>query len=203
MATGRRIVDVGPREIAAGDERVAHGLEVVRAEVLHPAQRRNAGVGLGEVFHPDRIVVAVAVHRHRRRQRDCLDAADRLDAMRDLLVQARDLIPIGDERRWDREAQRQDGFRIPEPGRHVADRDERPHHQAGGHEQHRGQRDLRDDQRVARAMTLAAFARSARAVLQRRRHVRPRVLEDRNRAEQQAGDERDAEREEPARSDRA
>ena len=65
----------------------------------------------------------------------------------------------------------------------------------GGDQQHRGQRDLRDDQRVARAMPLAAFARAARAVLQRRRHVRPRVLQDRNRAEQQAGDERDAERE--------
>ena len=55
--------------------------------------------------------------------------------------------------------------------------------------------DLCDDQRVARAVALAAFARAARAVLQRRRHVRPRVLDDRDRAEQQAGADRDRQRE--------
>ena len=44
-------------------------------------------------------------------------------------------------------------------------------------------------------MALAAFARAARAVLQRRRHVRARVLDDRDRAKQQAGADRDRQRE--------
>ncbi len=116
--------------------------------------------------------------------------------LRNLFMHARDLRLVADHGGWNRDAKRQHGFRTLEPRRHIADRDEGADHQAGRDEQHGGQRDLRDDQRVARTVTLAAFARSARAVLQRRGHVRPRVLQDRDRAEQQARDQRDTEREE-------
>ena len=150
-----------------------------------------------EVFDPDRIVVVVAVHRHRGRDADRIRRRRRLRACDDLFVACarpapgRETTAVGIEMRsvntfsgcWN-------------PGGTLRIADERAHHQARRDEQDRGQRHLRDDERIARAVTLAAFARAARAVLQRRGHLRPRVLQDRDRAEQQAGDHRDREREE-------
>ena len=77
----------------------------------------------------------------------------------DLLVRARRLLVVRDERLRDRDAQRQHLFRAAEPGIDLAHRLERADHQPGGDQQHDRQRDLGDDQRVARAVTLAAGAR--------------------------------------------
>ena len=77
----------------------------------------------------------------------------------------------------------------------VAHRGEGANHQARRNEQDESQRDLRHHQRVARPMPLAAVARSAAAFLQRVAEIRIRILDDRDQSEQQAGRQRDAERE--------
>ena len=74
------------------------------------------------------------------------------------------------------------------PGLDLAHRLEGADHQARGDEQHDGERDLGDDQRVARAVPLAAGAREPAAFLERDGEVRRRELQHRNEAEEQAGE---------------
>ena len=66
----------------------------------------------------------------------------------------------------------------------------------GGDEQDDRERDLGDDERVARAVTLAAGAREAAAFLERRREVRRRELQHRDQAEEESCEQRNREREE-------
>ena len=78
--------------------------------------------------------------------------------------------------------------RAHEPGMDVSQRLKRPDHQARADQEHERQRDLRDDQRVARAMPLLL----ALAVRPPPRSMAPSwaraYLKHRDRAEQQAGD---------------
>jgi hypothetical protein len=60
---------------------------------------------------------------------------------------------------------------------------------------HERQRHLHDDERAAGAMPLAAGARRPPAAAQARRHMRTGVLEDWNRTEEEARDDRDRQRE--------
>ena len=81
-----------------------------------------------------------------------------------------------------------------EPGIDVAQRLERPDHQTGADEQHQRERHLDDDERAARAMSIAARARRTAAAVQSGRDVSAGVLHDRNRAEQQTCDDGHRER---------
>ena len=87
-----------------------------------------------------------------------------------------------------RDAHRQHFVRPDEARRDVAHGEERAHHQTRRDEQHDRQRDLRHDQRVAGAMALAPVARAAAVLLERVGQLRPRVLQHRDDAEQQAGE---------------
>ena len=73
---------------------------------------------------------------------------------------------------------------------------ERAYHQARGDEQHDGQRNLRDHQRIPGAVALTAVAREPSPFLQRRCEPRLRVLQHGKQAEEQPRAERESEGEE-------
>src|SRR5215468_8064702 len=72
-------------------------------------------------------------------------------------------------------------------------------HEARADEEHEGDPDLDDDQRVAGAVPLAALAVRAAAVAEIGVFAGTRVLEDRHAAEEEAGEERNDEGEEERR----
>ena len=87
MATGRLIVDIGPGEIAAGDQAVAHGLEEARRDELEAPQRRNLPFGVQD--DPRRRSDRCCCCRpwaSSSSQRDRRDARNRRDPVDDLLL---------------------------------------------------------------------------------------------------------------------
>ncbi len=193
-------VAVLPGQRAPRDDVVAHGLEVLRPDELVAPQGRNDTVRPREVLNEHRVVAVVAVHRDRRRQAHGGDAGHLLDAVQDLLVCADRLLGIRDDGLGNGHAERQHLLGVREAGLDVPQRLERADHQAGADEEHHGQCDFRCHQRVARPVTFASVARAASAGLQGGRQVRPGELHRRQEAEQQAGEQRHANREEHDRS---
>ena len=88
-------------------------------------------------------------------------------------------------------------FAVVKPGIGVRRLLERAQEQQRRDDQHQRQRDLRGDQRVAQAEALAIGGR-VRAV-QHRREVGAERVTRRRQPEDHAGDQRDAEREQPSR----
>ena len=105
------------------------------------------------------------------------------------------LLAVGDDRFRDRDAQREDPFRAHEARVDVAHRLEGADHQPRRDEQDDGERDLGDDQTVARAVTLASGARETPTFLERRREVRRHEFHDRQQAEEEPRQQRNGERE--------
>ena len=69
-------------------------------------------------------------------------------------------------------------------------------HEPGADEQHQRQRDLHDDQGLARAMPLAALAQGASSFAETAVHARAGILDDRDGANEKAGEERERKSEE-------
>jgi hypothetical protein len=86
----------------------------------------------------------------------------------DLLEGPNRLLVVFDERLGDGDAHRQHLFGADESGMHLPRGDEGADHEAGRDEEHDGQCDLGDDERVPGAMPLASGARRASALFQRR-----------------------------------
>ena len=81
-----------------------------------------------------------------------------------------------DLRAWNRQPQRLHFVGPHESRVHVSQRLERPDHQPRADEKHERQRDLRDDERVARAMAFPARARGPPAAAKRGAELaRPRT----------------------------
>ena len=89
IATGRRSIDVCPGEIPARDQRRTHRLHVAWRNDLEQTERWNLGFGIGAILREERIVPALAGHRHRGRDRDRGDAGQRRDPVHDRLVHPR------------------------------------------------------------------------------------------------------------------
>ena len=187
---------VVPRHLTAGDDRVAHRLEIVLCRPLEPAEGRQLVALRREVFDKDRVVAVEPVHRDRARHAHRSHAGDLLQLAHDLLVRPNRLLVVGNERFRNRHPQGQDLFRTNEAGRDLAHGEEGPNHQARGDQQDDRQGDFGDDEGVARAVTLAPRTRQPSAFFERRGQVRRRQLDDWQKAEEQPGDERDPEREE-------
>ena len=198
------VVDIRPREVAPGDERVAHRLQQSRRDELERADRRQLALlrSSGPRRRSDR---ASRGRSSARRDVRPTDVTPGIAAILSMIAWCIRTTASGSFT-WASgmlRLQRQHVLRIGEARIDVAQRLERADHQSRADQQHQRQRHLHDDQRAARAVTLAARAGVAAAAAQRRGDVRSGVLEDRNRAEQQAGDDRDDEREQQDRRDRS
>ena len=67
---GMLVVDVAPGEVAAGEERRAHGLEESGHHELEPAQRKLPG-GIRAILREHWIVPIASIHRDSVGQRNC------------------------------------------------------------------------------------------------------------------------------------
>jgi hypothetical protein len=123
------------------------------------------------------------------RERGRADARKRPDRIEDFVLQTRESQRVPQQRIRSPRADGLNGRRIREAGMNVAQRHERSNHQHRAYHEDESQRDLRDDQRAPRRVAFATRRRAARAA--DRRHVHDRVLERRDRSEQERRRERD------------
>ena len=149
-----------------------------------------------EVLDENRVVAVESVHRDRARDADRSHPGHLFELAHDLLVRSHGLLVVSDDRFGNRHAQREDLLGAHESRVDLAHRLEGADHESRADEQHDRERDLGDDQPVARAVPLASGAREAPAFFERRGEVRRRELHHREQPEEQSSQERDREREE-------
>ena len=157
------LVEIGPREITAGDERSAHRVHVARGHELEQPYGRDLGIGVAAILRVNRIVPAVAGHRDRRRDRNRRHAGNGRHLVHDRLEHARDADFLLDLRFGNREPECLHFMRTHESRMNAGQLLERSNHESGADEQDERQRDLHDDERIACPMALPARAGRASA----------------------------------------
>ncbi len=138
------------------------------AKLLKRRSGAQRALGHGNVLHVERVAVVLAVHRDRRGETDGGHAGHLRQSFRDALVRARRLLWIADEACWYRDCESLDLLRAREARFDLAHGDERANHQPRDDQQHQGERDLRHDQRVARAVSPGGIAGRSASFLERR-----------------------------------
>ena len=174
-------------EVAAGEQRNAHRGRVALGDDAHEGQRILAAL-VGDALRA-RAPGAIAAERQRVGDGRALDAR-RLPHAPQHVVDVRGALRGRRDAAVGIDADRRRARRL-ESHLHVEHADQAANQQAGADEQHAREGDLRDDERVAHPGAAAAFGRSAAGVLQRAGHHRPRRLQRRRHAEDEAGDERE------------
>ena len=161
--TGSLVGRVARGDVAAGAQRNAHRRGVAVADDADERERELAAL-VGDALGP-RAPGAVAPERQRVGDAGALDAGDLLDPAQHLVevgvpLLARRVPAVGID------ADRRRARRL-EAHVDVEHADQAANQQARADQQHAGERDLRDDQRVAHPRAPPALGRAARRVLQR------------------------------------
>src|SRR5205823_13193702 len=138
--------------------------EVPGSKHFDLAQRRRPGNG--PALNEDRSPAYDALHGRPPGQADRRDARHMLQALGDLFVRARHLLLIRDERWWERDVECLHLRGAYEAWLDLSHDDKRLNHQARDNQQHEGERDLRHDERVSRAVTPRRIAGQSAAVLE-------------------------------------
>ena len=192
---GSLVERIGPREVAAGQQRRAHRLEEPRRDELELPNGRQLGLGVGLVRSVQRIVPAAAVHRDNRRETYRRDAGDRGEFLGDLLFGLNGREPGRDQRFRNRDPHRLHGVGIGEPRVDMAQRLERPDHQARADQEHQCERDLGNDESTTRAPALPALAERTAAGTKCRAQSQTGMPERGDDSKDQSGGQRDRDRE--------
>ncbi len=186
----RRADGVGVGELAPGQDRHLHHVEVARPDFIPP----RAGVGVWprvEALRPHAGAPAVAGEDRDARGRDAVDAGHAGEAVFQFGQQgARALGRIAVQR--GRDPERHDVLGG-DAQRHAAHVHQAFHEQAGRHEQGHRQRDLGRREEPPEARGRARAGRLARLRLDRGDEIRPRALPRREQAEEESraeGDDR-------------
>ena len=199
----RRLQVVAVREIAAAQQRNAHGAEVIRRDHVL-AGARFAARRRGAPLDHERRVAPIAAERHAADERHRLHAGHGLHAFDRLLEEPHDVLRLRVLRRRQPELQREDvagietetgeDVRRVEADVHMLQRHHALHDQSRHREQRHRQRGFGDDEHVARA---AAGPRPApEAGLQHPADIRPRGAQRRRQPAQDGDDNRNARGEE-------
>ena len=172
---------------------IAHRLEVAGREALEAPERTQRAFGGRETLDHQVVAVVLAVHRDRRRETDRHDAGHlRAGAPRPArCVRAACCGSLMSVRR-DRDDERLDLLRAHEARIDLSHRDERPNHQPRDDQQRQRQRDLTDDQRIARAMPCPGASLAERPPSLSAAMLGVSESQDREQAEQRAAEHRDA-----------
>ena len=159
IATWRFLVEIGPGEIAPGDQGGARGFEESRGDELEPADGRDLPDGIGLSSAKRTSLLLRPSSGASRWQRDRCHSRNRRQLIRSWRsafaspVRALSPAPSGIETRSSLEF-----VGMCESGLNVPQRLKRPDHQAGTDQQHQRQRHLHDHQSIARAMPLPALS---------------------------------------------
>src|SRR6185503_18714046 len=142
------IKDVGPREVAASNQWDSECREETWRHVFRAAHGRYAlrdRLALGSHGHA---VFEFGLQRQRTGERGSGDAGESGESIENVLLHPYDTVGVWNLRLRDREAHRLHLGRRREAGLNVPQCLECSNHQSGCHEEHDGQTDLHDQQRM-------------------------------------------------------
>ena len=177
------------REQAALNERDPERAGVVRIDLMN--HDRSFVLSVAWHFHGQ----APVPHRmHTGVHTDGLHAGNRTDAVEQFLEERGPALRIGITLLRQRNAHRQQSV-CAETELHVLDRQKRPDHQTGAHQQHEGQRNFGNDQALAQECLANASRHASTGLAQRVGEVAGADVERRGQAESNAGERRHNKRE--------
>ena len=179
---------IGQREIAAGEHRHVHGLEVAGRQGVHERLHVLAVRGLVALDRHRAVPLVTGENRHRRRARRA-DAGNRLDPLEQLVLEigAAGLV-VAVQARVDLE--RDEVLGLADAGVGAAQVLQAAREEPGAEEEQETQRDLRGDQALAKDQRLIAAGDRPDGVLERLPRIGTAGAQRRQQAEDDAGDQR-------------
>ena len=181
------LVDIVPGVIAACDHRNSQSCERAGADEFKAAESGEFALGIRAAFDKNWIVGLIATHRGRGIERDGRRTRNGGEPILNFLFHAEGGFVILDLRIGNHDVEGLELLGIGETGIHLCHCVKGPDHQAGANQQDEGERDLDDDEDVARTVLFTAGAEGAAAFADSGAEANAGVFDNRDAGEKRAG----------------